>query len=573
MTGGGTTVRRRVGHSEMAVVACLAVVCTALGLLPGSMVGAAVVNSVGTSLPADAAPPSAQVITLLGREGTYIDWSKTVQKSQWTPGLITDALVRQDFNSEIKPLAAERWSISPDGRTWTFFLRQGLQWSDGTPFTAQDFEYTIKRIANPQTGHDVAWYFASIKGFKEANEGKALLDGIGVVAANATTLQITTINPTPYLPMLLSDLYPVPRHIVSKVGDPWSTSPATAVSAGPFKLASWDRDRQLVYAANPMYRGIRKPYLERIVHKIGRDETFFPAYLAGEIDAIPWIYEGSISPSDIARIQSDAKLKQEDYTWPYYQTWWIAFGGDQSAFKDARVRRAFAMAVDRDAIIKSVWRGMAAPAYGMLPPGFHCADPARLKGAVPYNPEQAKRLLAEAGFPGGRGFPKYDLLLRAASPTVQTAGEAIQAMIKQNLGIEMGVQNLERKLFMDRLNKYESPIVLIPWEYDYYDASNFMNIYKSGGRHPWANPEYDRLVNQANSTMNDAQRCATYRRAEDVLVRDPAAVFLWYPTVTQLWKPWVKGEVLKRNKFGIVGWQRPSKSDTMPYIYIGKEKK
>ncbi len=146
-------------------------------------------------------------------------------------------------------------------------------------------------------------------------------------------------------------------------------------------------------------------------------------------------------------------------------------------------------------------------------------------------------------------------------------------MIKKNLGVEMGVQNLERKLFMDRLNKYDSPIVLIPWEYDYYDASNFMNIYKSGGRHPWSNGEYDRLVNEANSTMNDAQRCATYRRAEDVLVRDAAAVFLWYPTVTQLWKPWVKGEVLKRNKFGIVGWQRPSKSDTMPYVYIGKEKK
>ena len=156
---------------------------------------------------------------------------------------------------------------------------------------------------------------------------------------------------------------------------------------------------------------------------------------------------------------------------------------------------------------------------------------------------------------------------------MQTAGEAIQAMIKQNLGVEMGVQNLERKLFMDRLNKYESPIVLIPWEYDYFDASNFMNIYRSGGRHPWANAEYDKLVNEANSSMSEAQRCATYRRAEDVLVRDPGAVFLWHPTVMQLWKPWVKGEILKRNKFGILGWQRPSKADMLPYIYISKDKK
>jgi len=545
----------------------------ALGIGPGSTVGAATVNSAGTSLPGDAAPPSAQVLTLLGREGTYIDWSKTVQKSQWHPGLMSEPLIMQDINAEIKPLAAERWTISPDGRTWTFFLRRGLQWSDGAPLTAEDFEYTLKRIADPQTGFDVAWYFGAIKGFTEANEGKASVDLIGVVTANPTTLQITTTDPTPYLPMLLSDLYVVPKHIVSKVGDTWSTSPATAVSAGPFKLASWERDRMLVYAANPLYRGLRKPYLERIVYKIGRDDTLFPAYLGGEIDAIPWIYEGSVSPSDIARIQADPRLRGESYTWPYYQTWWIAFGGEQTAFKDPRVRRAFAMAVDRDAIIKSVWRGMAAPAYGMLPPGFHCADPARLKGAAPFNPEQAKRLLAEAGYPDGKGFPKYDLLLRAASPSVQTAGEAIQAMIKQNLGIDVGVQNLERKLFMDRLNKHELPLVLIPWEYDYFDASNFMNIYRTGGRHPWSNAEYDRLVNEANSTMSEAQRCATYRKAEDVLVRDPGAAFLWHPTVIQLWKPWVKGEIQRRNKFGIVGWQRPSKADMLPYIYIGREKK
>jgi ABC-type transport system substrate-binding protein len=566
--------RYRFGRGGLlAAIGCVVVACATLGITADSPVGAAAVNAVGTSLPADAAPPSGQVLTLLGREGTYIDWSKTVQKSQWQPGLMSDPLVLQDVNSEIKPLSAERWTISPDGRTWTFFLRPGLQWSDGTPLRAQDFEYTFKRIANPETGHDVAWYFASIKGFKDANEGKGTLDQIAVTAVNATTLQITTIEPTPYLPMLISDLYVVPQHIVSKVGDSWSTSPATAVSGGPFKLASWERDRQLVFVANPTYRGIRKPYLERIVYKIGRDETLFPAYLGGEIDAIPWIYEGSLSPSDIAKIQADPKLKSESYTWPYYQTWWIAFGGDQTAFKDPRVRRAFALAVDRDAIIKSVWRGMAAPAYGMLPPGFHCADPARLKGAMAYNPEQAKRLLAEAGYPGGKGFPKYDLLLRAASPTVQTAGEAIQAMIKQNLGVEMGVQNLERKLFMDQLNKHETPIVLIPWEYDYFDASNFMNIYKTGGRHPWSNAEYDKLVTEANSSMSEAQRCATYRRAEDVLVRDPGAVFLWHPTVIQLWKPWVKGEILKRNKFGILGWQRPSKADMLPYIYIGKDKK
>ena len=276
---------QRLGRNGLLAIVSLGVACATLGIASNAPLGAAVVNSAGTSLPADAAPPSAQVLTLLGREGTYIDWSKTVQKSQWHPGLMSEPLVMQDINAEIKPLAAERWTISPDGRTWTFFLRKGLQWSDGTPLTSEDFEYTIKRIANPETGFDVAWYFAAIKGFKAANEGKASLDEIGVIAVDPATLQITTTEPTPYLPMLLSDLYVVPKHIVAKVGDPWSTSPATAVSGGPFKLASWERDRELVYEANPMYRGIRKPYLERVVYKIGRDETLFPDLIFGSSDA------------------------------------------------------------------------------------------------------------------------------------------------------------------------------------------------------------------------------------------------------------------------------------------------
>ena len=174
--------------------------------------------------------------------------------------------------------------------------------------------------------------------------------------------------------------------------------------------------RQSEYRVLPVKEEMRK----NLIRKIRADETLFPGYLGGDVDAMPWIYEGPLSPSDIAKIESDPTLKKESYTWPYFQTWWVAFGGDQTAFKDPRVRKAFAMAIDRDAIVKSVWRGMAVPAYGMLPPGFHCAQPARLKDAQPYNPEQARKLLAEAGFPDGKGFPKYDLSLRAASPTVNT---------------------------------------------------------------------------------------------------------------------------------------------------------
>jgi len=477
----------------------------------------------------------------MGREGTYLDGSKTNWKSQWHPTLVTEPLAMFDHGYNLLANAAERWTTAPDNVTWTFNLRPGLQWSDGTPLTAQDYVFTVQRVANPETGFDTAWYFGAIKNLMDANAGKAKLGDIGVRAVNARTLEIVTEKPTPFLPMLLRDLYVVPEHVVTKVGDTWSLSPATAVSGGPFKLATWDREKQVVFEVNPAYRGIRRPYLERIVYKIGEDQAEFPAYLAGEIDAVPWNYEGVLSPSDLAKIQSDPKLKPQSHTWPYFMTWWIAFGGSDTAFKDPRVRKAFAMAIDKASLVKSALRGEGVPAFGLLPPGFHAAQPERLKTLMPYNPQQARKLLADAGYPGGKGFPSYALYLRAASPSIETVAEAIQAMLRQNLGIQVGIQNMDRKLFMDSLNKYKLPLVLVPWELDYYDASNFMDVYKSGGRHPWANAAYDKLVNQADSSMDANQRVALYRKAEEILVSEPGAVFLWNPTVTQLWKPWVKG--------------------------------
>lgn len=211
-------------------------------------------------------------------------------------------------------------------------------------------------------------------------------------------------------------------------------------------------------------------------------------------------------------------------------------------------------------------------ADGLLPPGFDCAQPDRLKTMMPYNPAQARRLLAEAGFSDGEGFPRYTMYLRAASPEVQTAAQAIQAMLKQNLNVEIGIQNMERKIFMSQPNKCELPLVLIPWELDYYDASNFMKVYRSGGRHPWKNAEYDQLVTQADSLMDHAKRCDLYRKAEDILVGEPGAVFLWHPLVTQLWRPWVRGDIEKPNKLGIVGWQEAFKGGELTRIYIGNNR-
>jgi ABC-type transport system substrate-binding protein len=525
-------------------------------------------------LPEDAAPAEQQVLTIMGREGRYLDWSKSVQQRQFESALISEPLVRRDENYEIKAAAAESWETSTDNLTWTFHLRDGMTWSDGTPVTAADYVYTLQRMADPNTAFDVTFYYGSIKNFTAATTGEVPIDQVGIQAIDDRTVAITTAQPTPFLALIAADIYVVPKHIVEQQGDNWSLDPTTCLSCGPFVVESWEKGKQLTFVNNPAYTGPWASPLQKIVYLIGADEAQFPAYENGEIDMIDRGYEQVISPADQARIESDDKLSQELHKWPQFQSWWLAFGGEDTAFKDLNVRKAFAHAVDRDAIINSVLRGQAVAAYGLLPPGFHSSNQERQKGvAYPYDPATAKQLLADAGFPDGKDFPTYDLFLRDPSPTVQTVAQAIQAMLKENLSIDVGIQSLERKTFTDRNNAHELPFVLIPWDMDYYDASNFMDVYITGGRHAWSNAEYDRLVQQADGIVGDeAQRAELYQQAEEILITDAGGVFLWHPIFTQLWKPYLTGPCLHENKYGLLSWQAPEKGPQYYCSYVNNTK-
>ncbi|MBM3149382.1 MAG: peptide ABC transporter substrate-binding protein, partial [Chloroflexi bacterium] len=477
---------------------------------------APVVNTFGVKLPDDAAPPDKQVLYIMGDERTYLDLTKSVYKYQWGGALMTEPLVRVNNDYEILPNsgAAESWEAAADGLTWVFRIRKGMQWSDGAPFTARDFEFSFKRMADPATGYDVAFNLYAVKNFEAANKGKVPVDQIGAKALDDYTFQVITENPTPFLPMLMNESWVAPKHIVEKYGDTWSLDPKTAVSGGPYKLEKWEKGKEVVFVANPMYRGPWKPYLEKIVYKIGGPEALLSAYLAGENDAIYEDYEGTLSPADQKKIDSDPVLKQQLHRYLKMQSWYITFGGGKYAFKDPKVRQAFAHAIDRDALIKSALGGQAVPLYGMLPVGFHCSNTERLKGYQNYDVAAAKKLLADAGFPNGQGFPKYTLSLRAAPPNIVSVAEGIQAMLKQNLGVEITVENLERKTFTDRMAADDLPLYLIPWGMDYYDAYNFLGVFYTGFRHPWSNSQYDSLMKQANSLVGDPKkRCDLYQQA------------------------------------------------------------
>jgi ABC-type oligopeptide transport system substrate-binding subunit len=450
-----------------------------------------------------------------------------------------------------------------------------MTWSDGTPVTAEDYVYTVQRMADPATGFDVTFYYGPIKNFTEATQGAVPVDQVGIAAPDEHTVVITTTQPTPFLGLIAADIYVVPKHIVEQHGDTWSLDPATALSCGPFTLQQWDKGRQVVFANNANYNGPWAANWQQLVYLIGADEAVFPAYENGEIDLIERGYEQIISPADQARIESDPELSKQLHKFPQFQTWWLAFGGDDTAFADLNVRQAFAQAVDRDAILNSVLRGQAVAAYGLLPPGFHSSNTEKQKAAAyPYDPEKARALLAEAGYgEGGKPFPHYDMTLRDPSPTVQTVAQAIQAMLKENLGVDVGIQSLERKTFTDRLNAHQLPFVLIPWDMDYYDASNFMDVFVTGGRHAWSNPDYDKLVKEADGIIGDEKRRADlYQQAEEILIKDVGGVFLWHPVFTQLWKPYIEGPCLHENSYGILSWQAPEKGPQYYCTYFTNQK-
>lgn len=558
-----------------AIQAGLATVTLTLAPSVAGRARAAQTEATPAPLPGDALPQEQQILRTMGREGRYLDWSKSVQQRQFESALITEPLVRRNENYELVPAGADSWDISDDNLTWTFHLRPGMTWSDGTPVTAEDYAYTVRRMADPNTAFDVTFYYGSIKNFTAASEGKAPVDEVGVAAIDDLTLAITTEQPTPFLGLIAADIYVVPPHMVKEHGDDWSLDPATALSCGPFTLETWDKGRQVVFAKNPNYAGPSAAYWQQIVYLIGADEAVFPAYENGEIDLIERGYEQIISPADQARIMSDPVLSAQVHQFPQFQTWWLAFGDQGTPFADVKVRQAFAQAVDRNAIVASALMGQAVPAYGLLPPGFHSSNAeAQESAAYPYDPEAARTLLQEAGFgEGGQPFPALDLTLRDPSPTVQTVAQAIQAMLKENLGVEVGIQSLERKSFTEQLNAHELPFVLIPWDMDYYDASNFMDVFVTGGRHAWSNAEFDALVKEADGIVGDeARRAELYQQAEAILIKDVGGVFLWHPVFTQLWKPYIAGSCLHENRFGILSWQAPEKGPQYYCTYFTNEK-
>jgi len=530
------------------------------------------VNSVGRQLPADAAPLDQQVFRQPLVEPSTLDVGIALFDAQFIAFLFEQLLV---FNEdlELKPAAAESWSVSEDNLTWTFKMRPGGKWSDGRPVTAYDFEWSFQRLIDPESGNIFAYFYYPIKGARAFNTGETKdPTTVGVRAVDEMTLEIETEAPCSFFPYVTAFFtsVPAPRWQVEKFGQKWSELDNN-VSNSTWRLDTWDQGAGMTFALNANYNGPFKGYLEKLDFKfVLPGWQGLPSYENNEFDKI------GISGPDFQRAKKDPVLSQELITFPNFGTIYTIFQTKKPPFDNKKLRQAIAHAIDREAICKVVLGGAATPAYGMLPKGFPAYQVDRLKPFQAFDPQLAERLLSEAGYPRGRGLPPLELSIRGSppSPDEWNVVVAIQEMLKEHLNINTSLRQQTTMVFNERMQNHNIPWGFLWFNMDYPDPSDMIAVpWRSqppgSGRQDWQNDEFDRLVDAAAQEFDEGKRIAMYQNAEEILARDAAGVFLYNLVNSSLNKPWLKG--LIPNKYGDRRWSGLTPSYAM--YYIGNNKR
>jgi oligopeptide transport system substrate-binding protein len=436
-----------------------------------------------------------------------------------------EGLVNIDFNT-MKPIpgVAESWGISGDGLTYTFHLRDDAKWSNGDPVTANDFVYSWRRILTPALAAEYAYLLFPIENAEAYNAGTlADFDEVGVQAPNDHTLVVKLRAPTPYFLTLQIHFsyYPVHAETINAFGEvaqrdtAW-TRPGNHVSNGPFRLIAWTPNKEIVVEKNPAYWDAENVALERIVFLPIQDpSTEERQFRAGEIDVT-----NQLPISKIAEYQKKRPEVLEIN--PVIATEFIRFNTTHAPFDDPRVRLAFAHAIDRRALVEHVMRGGQTPATNFVPPGLGSyVYGGSEEVEVPttrhdFDPDRAKALLAEAGYPGGEGFPEVTMIYDTNDNNRRYC-EAVQNMWLTHLGVRVQLQNMDGKSWLSSMISLDYDLARSFWVADYPDASNFLEMFyatSGNNRTGFADFAYESDVRRALDLADPVARDAAFDAAE-----------------------------------------------------------
>jgi oligopeptide transport system substrate-binding protein len=462
-----------------------------------------------------------------------------------------DTLVTLDATGRVVPAAARSWDVSPNGLIYTFHLRP-MQFHSGRSVTAADWKWSFERMIDPALKAPTGEYaLPSVQGAKARQAGAADTAGIRVI--DPMTLQFVLdperrggfLSRLAYYAAVVLD-----RTVVEAGGRGWFAT--RDAGTGPFALQEWAHNDHVRLLANPKY-ALGPAALTRIeLPIVTQPTTQLAEYQAGQLDVI------SVPLGDFPRVKADPVLSKELLVSPRVQVIFLGLNARVYApFKDVRVRRAVALAIDKETIARQVFFGLFRPARSIVPPGipgFYAA----YKG-LPYDPAQAQKLLGEAGVQGK--LPPLTIALNPLGPVSQMAGEPIAAMLKQTLGLNASLQRTEFSNFIASLNKrnvYEA--YLTGWTADYLDYSDYLDVLlhskSSLDRVNYENPRFDQLLEKANAAPTGDQRIALYHEAEAVAVEDAPMVPLFFTQSAILRKPYVVG--LQTSSINPLGFLPPT---------------
>ena len=491
-----------------------------------------------------------------GARQQILHWGNGTEPQELDPHIVTgipehhiivallEGLVLKDpATLEPIPGVAKRWTISDDGLIYTFHLRDDARWSNADPVTADDFVWSWWRALQPALGNQYAYMYFAIKNAEAYAKGDIEdFDKVGARALDKHTLQVTLANPTPYFLQLLDhySMFPVHRPTIEKFGDPaergtrW-TRAGNFVGNGAFTLARWDLNKIVTVEKSPTYWDHDTVKLQGIhfypTENVSTEERMFRA---GQLHVT-----GSLPADKIAVYKKDNPEALRIA--PYLGTYFYRFNTDVPHLSDPRVRRALAMSLDRDKIVEHVTKGGQLPAYTYTPPktlGYTADD------GFSFDPEAARTLLADAGYPDGAGFPQTEMLYNTSEGHRKLA-VAVQQMWKTNLNIDVVLNNQDWKVYLDNVDNGHYQIARAGWIGDYVDPNTFLDMWVSDGgnnRTGWANPEYDTLILKRSPTAPDrAARYLAFKQAEALLLADMPILPIYFYTRNNLVHPTVKG--------------------------------
>jgi len=454
-------------------------------------------------------------------------------------GLVATTVVNPDANG---PGAATHWETQ-DFITWTFHLRKDGRWSDGEPLTAQDFLYSFQRILSPALGSEYAEMLYPMLNAPEFNKGEITdFSKVGAKALDDYTLQIILKGPAPYLPSMLKHYawFPVPKHVIERFGkmtdrDTKWTRMGNLVGNGPYKLKEWRYTHSITVERNPHYWDAATVKLNEIHFiPIVSDATEERAFRDGQIhvtDTMP------LSKVPEYR-EKHPDLFEEN---PLLSTYFYRVNVTRPPFDNKLVRKALALAIDREALIRNILRAGQKPATGFTPPGS--GEGYVAPDILRFDPAEARRLLAEAGFPGGKGFPKFDVLINTLE-SHRTIAEAIQEMWKKHLNIPVGVLNQDWGVYLDSQQRLDYTVCRAGWVGDFLDPFTFLSIWQTGDGNNdtgWGNARYDELMQSSLRESDTARRMNILTEAETLLLDElPMLPIYWYVR-NKLARPEVKG--------------------------------